>query len=99
MKKVLTHKNFLRRCCHNPSAVKKATLPELSCLVEILHNLDSIPLTGKEKKILCRHISQIKSIGSCTREKRAREELTQYGTGLLPVIIPAAIALAELLLK
>ena len=97
MKKVLTHKNFLSRCCRNPSAVKKATLPELSCLVEILHNLNSIPLTGEEKKVLCRHISQIKSIGSCTREKRAREELTQYGEGILPIIIPAAIALAELL--
>ena len=99
MKKVLTHKNFLSRCCRKPSTVKKATLPELSCLVEILHNLNSIPLTGEEKRRLCKHITHIKSIGSCTREKRAREELTQYGTGLLPVIIPAAIALAELLLK
>ena len=99
MKKVLTHKNFLSRCCRNPSAVKKATLPELSCLVEILHNLDSIPLTGKEKRLLCKHISKIRSIGSCTREKRAREELIQHGSGLLPAIIPAAIALAELLLR
>lgn len=99
MKKVLTHKNFLRRCCRKPSLVKKATLPELSCLVEILHNLDSIPLTGEEKRLLCKHISQIRSIGSCTREKRAREELTQYGGSLLPAIIPAAIALAELLLR
>ena len=99
MKKVLTHKTFLHRCCRNPSLVKKATLPELSCLVEILHNLDSIPLTGEEKKTLCKRINQIRSIASCTREKKAREQLSQYGAGFLPAIIPAAIALAELLLR
>ena len=99
MNKVITHKPFLRRCCSNPSLVKKASLSEISCLVEILHNLRSIPLTGEEKKLLCKHIEQIRSIGSCTRERKARDQLTQYGGAFLPFIIPAAIALAESLLR
>lgn len=97
MRKVALHRDFLARCCADPSLVKKASLSELSCIVEILYNLSSIPFTTKEKKFLCKHLDRIRSIARCSRERRAREELTQFGGALIPAIIPPVLALLSLL--
>ena len=97
MKKLIKHRDFLTRCAADPSIITNATLPEISCIVEILYNLSSIPFTGKEKKLLCKHLTAIRSIAKCSRERRARHELVQYGGALLPTIIPAALALYNLL--
>ena len=98
MKRLAKHKDFLKHCAVNPSIVKNATLPEITCLVELLFNLSSIPFTGKEKRQLLKHIDQIKSIAKSTRERQARERLVQHGGAILPLAIPAALALARLLL-
>lgn len=97
MKKLEKHRDFLLRCSANPSVVKSASLSEIACLVEILYNLSSIPFTGQEKKFLCKHLDSIRSIAKCSRENTAREQLVQQGGAILPVILPAVLALANLL--
>lgn len=93
MNKVVKHKKFLSRCAANPSIVKRSTLEQISCLVEICHNLASIPLSSKEKRLLCKQLDNIRTIGRCSREKKARHELVQAGGSILPILIPAVLEL------
>ena len=99
MNKVVKHKRFLARCATNPNVAKKSTLDQLSCLVEIFHNLSSIPLSASEKKYLCKHLDRIGAIAKCSRERKARQLITQHGGSLLPIIIPAVFELFRLLSK
>ena len=99
MQKIVENKAFLSRCASNPSIVKKANFDQISCLVDILYNLGSIPLTPKEKRSLSKQLSKIQSIAKCSREKKARESLIQHGRGLFPALIPAVLALIQLLKK
>ena len=97
MKRIQKHRSFLERAYRNPSIVKEASLPEISCLVELLYNLGSVPFTSSEKKQVCKHLREIKSISRCSRERKARKLLVQHGGSILPLVIPAVLALANLL--
>lgn len=99
MRKVSKNRSFLERLCNNPKLISRANLTELACVIEILHNISHIPFTGKEKKILCKHLPVIKEIAKCTRERKARDNLVQYGGGFLAAVIPAALALLSLYRK
>lgn len=93
MNKVSKHRKFLARCATNPSIVKRSNLEQISCLVEICQNLSSVPLTSVEKKLLCKQLDKIRTIGRCSREKKARQELIQSGGSILPILIPAVLEL------
>lgn len=97
MFKVVKHRSFLSRLSNKPHLISKASLAELSCIVEILHNISCIPFTNKEKRLVCKHLDIIKEISKCSRERKARSQLTQYGSGFIGVIIPAVLALLSAL--
>src|SRR5689334_5078677 len=93
MNKLRKNRSFLISLCANPSLIEKASLGELSTVVEILYNLGNIPFTQKEKRLIAKHLSIIREIAKCSRERKARAKLVQYGGGFLSTLIPAAIAL------
>ena len=98
MKQIVKHKAFLRRAFVDPSIVKKASLSEISFLVNLLFNLGCVPFTASEKKQVSKYLKEIRAISGCSRERKARALLTQHGGAILPAVIPAVLALAGLLL-
>lgn len=96
--KLSTHRRFLLDLSQNPGLVRIATPAQLSCIVEILHNLHKIALTAKEKREIAKHLSIVKEIARERREDRAREKLVQHGGAILPVLLPAALSLLTSLL-
>lgn len=96
MRRLHKNRSFLLELSKNPNLISKATLAELTCVVEILQNLAHIPFTHKEKKVICKHLPTIREIAKCTRERKARTHLNQQGAGFLGAIVPAALALISL---
>lgn len=96
MHKLHKHRASLLELSKNPQLISEATLPQLTCVVEILHNLSQIPFTYKEKRKICKHVPIIKEIAKCSRERKARHTLNQHGIGFLGAVIPAALALLSL---
>lgn len=96
MRRLHKNRSFLLELSKSPKLISKASLAELTCIIEILRNLSNIPFTHKEKKIICKHLPTIREIAKCTRERKARVHLNQHGTGFLAAIIPAALALISL---
>lgn len=96
MRRLRKNHSFLIELSKDPSLISKASLAELTCVVEILRNLGNIPFTHKEKKSICKHLPHIREIAKCSRERKARLHLNQSGAGFLGAIIPAALALISL---
>lgn len=93
MKKIRKHRSFLLKLSAKPDIISKATLAELSAVVEILFNLGNIPFTKQEKRTITKHLAIIREIAKCSREKKARAGLIQHGGGFLGAVVPAALAL------
>lgn len=96
MQRLRKNRSFLLELSKNPNLISKASVAELTCVVEILQNLSNIPFTHKEKKSVCKHLPTIREIAKCTRERKARAHLNQHGSGFLAAVIPAALALISL---
>lgn len=92
-------KHTSERLSKNPNLISEASLPELSCVINILYNLGNIPFSKQEKKTVSRQLSVIRQIARCSREKRARAGLVQFGSGFLGAVIPAALALLSATLE
>lgn len=91
--KVFKHRRFLSSVSENPSLISNASTAEIGCLIEILHNLDKIALSAKEQRILTKLLPLIRKLAAIRKTAQAREQLTQHGGSLLPLIIPAALSL------
>lgn len=99
MRKLITNRSFLTRLSKNPKLISKASLAEIKCVVEILANLGHIPFSKEEKRIVAKHLPIIRDISKCSRERKARTQLQQYGGGFLAAVVPAALALVSLALN
>lgn len=91
--KLATHRRFLLALSNNPALVRIATPAQLSCVVEVLHNLHRIPLSAKEKRVIARALPIIRQIAKTRRVETARQQLVQHGGAILPALIPAALSL------
>lgn len=91
--KLATHRRFLFALSRNPQLIRHATPAQLSCVVEILHNLHHIALSAKEKRALTKVLPILKQIAKSRRVNVARQHLIQHGGAILPALIPAALSL------
>lgn len=93
--RVLEHSKFLLSILRSPRAIRKASVPQIAIIVEILSNLNKIPLSNKERQSLLPLLPVIRIISSVRSAEKARELLIKFAPYIIPQVVPAVIEFAN----
>ena len=92
--RVERHRNFLEEVLSGSGPViEKAVNSQLVILIELFHNISHLRFTQKEKTILSRHLSAIRSISRIRSATLARKALLALAPIILHTLIKAALIL------
>lgn len=96
--------NFCKKLKNSKNIEKdilKASDEEIIAIIQFLFNLkcSNVPLFKKEIKQLSKFKQEIEDLSKIRHVTAARNNLKQHGGSLLPLLIPSAIALAQILMS
>ena len=90
--RVSANSSYLRSVINNCDAIlAKSSRTQIQLLVEILFNIQRIPLSPKERRSLLPFLPVIKFISELRSYREAREQLLKFGRFILPVLLHALL--------